>query len=231
VALFVLSRIVDNVSAVLVARLVESSDEAEVVKLLQAMQDGRLPWERVLEVLLVSSSSAVRKATARLVLSADMTAHAKVEILRRPLQTENPLTVLDALRSASALGHPDLVPDVAKLLERGWGKSSPDAVRTQVQACYTLSHIGFPEDVIKILRPVVVKGYKAALLGGWDSEVRCAAAWAISRFQTDEGRDLLNTLLKDSDAAVRGAARLALETPLARDVTTADPTDWTAEIP
>jgi HEAT repeat protein len=231
VALFVLTRIVDNVSSVLVTRLVECSEEAEVVRLLQAMREGRLPWEGVLEILVSSSSSAVRKATGRLVLTAELSPQTKVEILRRALKTENPPAVLDALRVVTELGRPELVPDVAKLLERGWGKSSPDAIRTQVQACYTLASIGFAGDVLPVLRPIVVKGYKAALLGGWDSEVRCAAAWAIGRLQTDEGREVLGTLLKDSDAAVRGAARLALETPAARDVSAADPTDWTAEIP
>ncbi|HEY4003556.1 MAG TPA: HEAT repeat domain-containing protein, partial [Candidatus Xenobia bacterium] len=205
-ALFLLSHMLPDVGGHLIHRLVEATTEAEALRLLRAMQEGGLAWERPLQVLLHSSSSAIRRGVGRMLVETPLLAsREKVEALREVLKTDHPPVVLDALMAVSDLNHPEMVPDVNRILDRTWAKGSPDVLRAQVQACYTLGRIGSVSSAVPILRDLLHQGRAA--------EVRAAATWAVGLLPCDETRELLVHLTCDSDPAVRGAARLALDTP------------------
>jgi HEAT repeat protein len=214
-ALFVLTTMSSNVSTLILRRLVESTDEDEVARLLRAMEEAGLPWEGAMEVLLRSSSSAVRRQTGRLMLDGTHDGAYRIGVLRSTLKAENPLVLIDTLLIVAELGAAELTSVVYDLLDRT--RTGPDHVRAQVQACYTLGCIAPPQEVLSLLRPIVVRSLQATLLGGWPAEIRAAGAWALGRNPSPESRELLRQLAKDGDPAVSGTARLALEARPARE--------------
>lgn len=220
VALYLLSNLVDDLGALLTGRVVESTDDVQVVRLLRAMGEARLPWQPALERILSSSLPAVRGAGVRFLRMADSRPEEKATVVGRVLQSEDPAVLLDALRAATDVGHPQLVQDVAEVLGRAWDGVAEGAL-VQAQACYTLAHLGQPDVVFPILQAAAQQG-----------PVRAAAAWAIGRLQTSPARDFLGFLLaRETDPSVQSAIRLALDTAVAQPTGVADAVRVAGEVP
>lgn len=114
--------------------------------------------------------------------------------IREALQSGDRARVLQAIRAASVLSTPEVVPPLVELLRRGPTDEMTDLVVEQ------LGIIGQPNAIEEL----------SQLLHHRRAAVRRGAVAALAEIRDDRVRPLLESALHDSDNSVRGQAAMAL---------------------
>ncbi|HEY4002349.1 MAG TPA: HEAT repeat domain-containing protein [Candidatus Xenobia bacterium] len=215
-AMFALGKLVPDADDLLTRRLMEGCPPDETMRLLEAMQSARMPWNNVLNALLNSPNTLTRRgAYAFFIRTESLQRSAKIRVVSQGMASEQPWLVADAVRAAGILRANELAAKILAMLKKSFEKPQ-DALMVQREVCYALGRLRH-EGALGPLKAIVFPGFTNKLVGFGQQpttereELRGAALWAIGRLPQPEARDVVIRAAEGSDQALRAVARVALD--------------------
>lgn len=213
VARHLLSRLDSGYQARLLSRLMDGAGPEESARLMKALMDSGVSWQKAMTVLLHHPASDVRRAVGRLVAGGPLPPNEKLSILMQGVSGDDVGASVDAQRAMGAVGGDDAVTYLAAFLKKGlsWGKTPSDVDIVHREVCLALGNTG-SQNAVPVLLGMLSTGLAGKLLGGGSSSaVKAAALWGLAHLGGDKAAQAIKKAASDSDAAVKAVANLLID--------------------